>query len=458
MKQGCQAVRGIAGPGLFSLLLVLCFTSRAADSLNWRKDKDSVDADISSWSLVQTLEKIGEATGWEVYLEPGTTRNVSTKFKERPRDKALDFLLGDLGRVLLPQSNGLPARLLVFRSTQKSATQRVSKPRDDPTRHPIPNEIIVTLKPGENIDEIAKKLGAKVIGRNDALRTYRLQFADADAATAARAELAQHPGVEAIDNNYYVRRPETSEGFGLANPAAINLEPKAPTCPDGPTIGLIDTAVQMTGTPYDDLLLPAVHVAGEPALSPDVPAHGTGMAQAIFQALAKTQTRTEWRVRPYDVYGKNESSTTFDLANAVSRAISDGANPINLSLGSGGNSEFLHRIIQSGHRQGVVFIGAAGNEPTTAPTYPGAYPEVIAVTAIGPDGHLAPYANRGDFVDVLAPGQVRMTFNGQTWVTAGTSVSTALVTGLAAGGVNGGCVNGERLRAALQGMIAPVKK
>jgi len=455
MKQGRRAVRDSARLGLFSLLLFLSFAASAADSLNWRKDKNSVDADISSWSLVQTLEKIGEATGWEIYLEPGTKRAISTKFKDRPRDKALDFLLGDLGRVLLPQSNGLPARLLVFRSTQKSATQRVSKKKEDPTKHPIPNEIIVTLKPGENIDEIAKKLGAKVIGRNDALRTYRLQFEDAEAAKSAREELAQHPGVESIDNNFYARRPETSEGFGLANPAALDLDPVAPTCPDGPTIALIDTAVQPTGAAYDALILPSVNVAGPPALPPDVPAHGTSMAQAILQALSKSQSKTEWRLRPYDVYGRNESTTTFDLANAVSRAISDGANPINMSLGSGGDSEFLHRVIQSGYRQGVVFVGAAGNEPTTDPTYPGAYPEVIAVTAADSRGELAPYANRGDFIDVLAPGQVRVTFNGQTWLTTGTSVSTALVTGVAAGGVNGGCVSGEQLRNALKNMIVP---
>jgi hypothetical protein len=345
---------------------------------------------------------------------------------------------------------------LVFRSTQKDATQLVSKPRlkDDPTRHPIPNELIVTLKPGENIDEIAKKLGAKVVGRNDALNTYRLKFESAEAASAARSALAQHPGVESVDNNYHVHRPETSEGFGLLDPAAINLDPVAPTCPDGPTIGLIDTAVQKTGAAYDSLVLPTVQVAGEPSVSSEYPAHGTGMAQAIFQALSKRQSKTEWRLRPYDVYGPNPSTTTFDLASAISRAISDGANPINLSLGSGGDSEFLHRVIKSGHKQGVVFIGAAGNEPTTAPTYPGAYPEVIAVTAAGPDGKIAPYANRGDFVDVLAPGQVRVTYNGQTWITSGTSVSTALVTGIAAGGVNGGCVNGDQLRAALQSLLS----
>ena len=148
------------------------------NSLEWRLKDRKVNADIDSWDLVQTLEKIGEATGWEIFIEPGTKRQVSTTFKNRTPEAALDLLLGDLGRILIPHTNGAPPRLLVFRSNQKEATQMVGKPKEkeDPTKKPIPNELVVTLKPGENIDELARKLGAKVVGRNDALRTYRLQF------------------------------------------------------------------------------------------------------------------------------------------------------------------------------------------------------------------------------------------------------------------------------------------
>ena len=442
------------------LLMAGWHLAGAADSLSWRKDKDSVDADIGSWSLIQTLEKIGEATGWEIYIEPGTKREVSTKFKNRPRDKALDFLLGDLGRVLLPQTNGQPARLLVFRSNKRDATQLVSKPKDkdDPTKIPIPNELVVTLKPGESIEELAKKLGAKITGRSDALNTYRLEFENADAARSARDDLARNPAVESIDSNFNVRRPEDSENFGLANPASLDLDPLKPTCADVPKIGLIDTGVQKSGGAYDSLVLPTVNIAGDPVANAQSPAHGTTMAQTMLQALARKQNKTEWRVQPYDVYGPNQTANTFDVANGIARAIADGANPINLSLGTGGDSSFLHRVIQNGHKQGIVFVGAAGNEPTTTPTYPGAYQEVIAVSSVGADGNLAPYANRGDFVDVLAPGQVRVTYNGQTWVTAGTSVSTAIVSGIAAGSVNGGCVSGDQLRAGLQSMMrAPAR-
>ena len=44
------------------------------------------------------------------------------------------------------------------------------------------------------------------------------------------------------------------------------------------------------------------------------------------------------------------------------------------------------------------------DEPSTIPVYPAAYPDVVAVTAGDKKGNIAPYANRGSFVDVVAPG------------------------------------------------------
>ena len=89
-------------------------------------------------------------------------------------------------------------------------------------------------------------------------------------------------------------------------------------------------------------------------------------------------------------------------------------------------------MIIQGAERGVLFIAAAGNEPTTLPNYPAAYPEVLAVTAGGKTG-LASYANRGDFVDVAAPGSSIIYFGGKAYMVSGTSASTAFVSGLAAG-------------------------
>src|SRR5436190_24319180 len=86
------------------LMAALVIPSGATHSLTWRKDKGTVDADISTCDLIRTLENVAEATGWRILIEPGTRRKVSTKFKDRSPDKALDLLLGDLDRVLLPST------------------------------------------------------------------------------------------------------------------------------------------------------------------------------------------------------------------------------------------------------------------------------------------------------------------------------------------------------------------
>ena len=55
--------------------------------------------------------------------------------------------------------------------------------------------------------------------------------------------------------------------------------------------------------------------------------------------------------------------------------------------------------------RGVLFVAAAGNGgPNAAPSYPAAYEQVIAVTAV--DKNLRGYihANHGDYIDVAAPG------------------------------------------------------
>jgi thermitase len=96
-------------------------------------------------------------------------------------------------------------------------------------------------------------------------------------------------------------------------------------------------------------------------------------------------------------------------------------------------------MIQSSHEQGILFFAAAGNEPVASPTYPAAYPEVIAVTAGTSKGVIAPYANYGDFVDLMAPGSSIVNFNGGSWLIMGTSASTAYASGAAAAMLDQSC-------------------
>ena len=429
---------------VFSLLdsRVPAAVGSGANTFEWRASNNHVSARIQAWTLHQVLVKIATTAGWEVFVEPDIDTVITAEFKDLTVSEALGRLLGELNFALLPQT-GAPAKLFVYRSTVQEATEKIKPPPLSPgeklAKGKIPNELIVTLKPGsrEKIEDLAKRLGAKVVGRIDGVNAYRLQFADASAADTARQTLSGDSDVASVDSNYSIVPPSRIDPLAVSSPLPLNLKPNQTPDPNRVVIGLVDTAVQAQSARIKDYLLPGISVASDSgSAAADSPTHGTAMAETILRGISMTSTSAEGttaRILPVDVYGGNESTSTFDVANGVYTAIKNGATVVNLSLGSDGDSPLLHQMIQEGHAQGVVFVAAAGNTPTTDPTYPAVYTEVIATTAGDKKGNLAAYANRGSFVDVVAPGGSVINFNGLSYLVTGTSAATAYVSGVAAG-------------------------
>jgi hypothetical protein len=442
-----------------ALLLGAGNLQAAGDSLVWHKEQERVDADIKSWELGRLLENVAGATGWQIYLEPNTTHDVSVKFKNLPTGDALRALLGDLSYVVVPRTNG-NARLYVFRTTQRQATQLIHASVKKPAK-PIPNELIVTLKPGSkvNIDELARSLGGKVIGRIDGQNAYRLQFDNEAATQAAREQLAANPDVASVDYNYPVDRPPSVNLSSGNSSPDLQLKPKDSSGNCQLVVGLVDTAVQPLGTNLDAFMLPKIQVAGNYQPDPSQLTHGTAMAETILGALqAKTGGSTSVKIRPVDVYGANESTSTFDVAQGIVQAVNNGANIINLSLGSSGDSQFLRNTIYQVTQQGIPVFAAAGNEPVTTPTYPAAYPGVVAVTASDSTGKIASYANRGSFIDMIAPGDNVVGYNGQSYLVEGTSTSTAFASGMAAGLADSAHACADQAETLLQNSVKPAAK
>jgi hypothetical protein len=435
-----------------AMALLAAVPAWAADTLNWETNRNRVSADIKEGKLIPTLEQIAAATGWQVFLEPGTTCAISAKFDRLPPGEALHLLLRDLNFALVPATNAGP-KLFVFRSSMENATQSVrpANPAGAGSKGKlIPNELIVRLKPGAKIDDLAKLLGAKVIGRIDSLNAYRLQFEDQAAADAARQQMASNPDVASVDSNYSIDRPATPAGAqGSSLPPPPQLQLKPPPSDGRIIVGLVDTALQPLGNGLDSFLLKAISVAGEAQPDPNSPTHGTSMAETILRSLAAmTKGSSSVQILPVDVYGPNAATSTFDVANGIAAAVNGGANPINLSLGSDGDSPFLHSVIQDASSKHIVFIGAAGNQPVTTPFYPAAYPEVMAVTAID-QGQIASYANRGSFVSLGAPGTSIVYYQNQPWVVQGTSASSAFTSGIAAGYMDATHNNASQMQAFL---------
>lgn len=405
-----------------------------AESLEWNTTKSVVTADINSWTLPHLLQQISAQTGWHVYLEPGVTHPVSARFKNLSAGDALRSLIGDLNFALVPATNGV-SQLFVFKTGQQNATQLISPVGTESRRKDIkhvPNELIVTLKPGENIEDLARLVGAKVTGKIDGINAYRLQFPDEASAEAALLTLGSNPAVKSIDYNYIVDAPPKPQTVVSTTVPPVQMKLSPPPADGRVVVGLIDTAIQPMGD-LDQFIIKKLSVAGDAVLDSSVPSHATSMAQSILGAAAVASSgSSSLGIISVNVYGNNATTPIFEVASGIIVAVNNGANIINLSLGSEGDCQFLHNLIQQVTGAGVVVYAAAGNNSSSAPFYPAAYPEVIAVTA-GNQGKLASYANYGAYVSLIAPGSAVVYLNSSAFLVSGTSTATANISGITAG-------------------------
>jgi thermitase len=400
-------------------------TEAGSQDLVWRKNS-TIDAKIESWRLDQLLARISALTGWKVYVEAGLTNPVSVQFKNLAQGEALKLLLGDLNYALVPEAHGA-AKLLVFQNGLDTATKLIAPEAGVRGKNWLPNEILLTLKPGSNtnVQDLVKELGGKIVNHSDDLNAYRLQFDSPEAAQKAREKLADNENVGVHDNYEYTHPggPEIAQGVkpsAAANPSSQAGKPVV--------IALIDTPIQPLDGKMKDAVISTVHLAGDPGALPDAPTHATSMANAIGDETSNA------KIINYDVYGASETTTTWQLYLGMQAAMNATPPPsiINISSGGAGFDPFLEEISEAARQKGILLIGAAGNTPTSTPTYPAASPAFLAITASDGSGNLAPYANRGSFVDMINSGTYYYNFNGATYRSVGTSPAAAGISGQAA--------------------------
>jgi len=441
---------------LFLLLLggvAFARANTATNSLVWQTASDNVSADIQGEALWPLLTDIAHQTGWHIFVEPGIDVRTDVKFSNLPTGAALRKLLGDLNFAFVPKTNEAD-HLYVFATTIRAATQRVNVATTNKAaaqKH-VANELIVKVKPGTDIDALAKLLGAKVIGRDDKLGIYRLQFDDAAATDAALAQLKTNANVEAVDYNYIFDAPPAPQAIANAPVGPPPLKFDAPTDGDpcNPIIGLVDTQVQTLGNGLDQFLMKPISVVGDVAPVTGTITHGSAMAGTIAYALAQSSGgHTSARILPVNVYQSGESTTTYILLQGVVTAVNHGATVINISAGGTSDSPVFDSVIQQYIAQGIIFFASAGNTPVNTPTFPAAIPGVNAVTALGAPGQLASYANYGSFVELALPGTSFVYLGSQAYVVQGTSPAAAYASGIAAGTKTVNCAGWPQIISAM---------
>jgi subtilisin family serine protease len=203
---------------------------------------------------------------------------------------------------------------------------------------------------------------------------------------------------------------------------------------DNVVIAVIDSEIDAM---HPDLagVVTSRYDAGCGASAPD--AHGTGMTGAIASHAHLLGVAPNAKVIAICAFGgaaAQATSSSVNIINGLGYATAQGARIVNMSF-AGPYDKALAQALQVAREKGVLLIGAAGNAgPKSPPLYPGADPNVMAVTATDPDDHLFNGANQGKYITVAAPGVDVLvpSPNEGVQLTTGTSVATAEVSGVAA--------------------------
>jgi hypothetical protein len=293
----------------------------------------------------------------------------------------------------------------------------------------VANQRVIAFASREALEAFLARAGdgIRILGRLDALNALRVGFSDADALAAlldGDEELSMIFPVEIpMPGNVGAQPGATPLGNGLL--AWLGIEGMDPAG-DGVRIAILDTGIFAHSAFGGNLtIIDLVERLAE------INGHGTAVASMILG-----DNRLTPGVAPnasiIDIRIANDFgvSNSWLLAEGILAAVNAGAQIINISLGSNGDSALVRSALAYAQAAGVVVVAAAGNQGLDRVAYPAANPSVIAVGATDANGNHVAFSNSGN-IDVSAPGfGINAAWPGNMAVNVdGTSFSAPIVAG-----------------------------
>ena len=209
--------------------------------------------------------------------------------------------------------------------------------------------------------------------------------------------------------------------------------------------GVIVAVVDSGSGPHPDLaenLLPGRSIIGtvesQDGKDIDASGHGTHVA-GIIAAVANngiggSGVAPNAKILPIQVLDQAGQGDARDVAAGVRFAADNGARVINLSLGGATESSSLTQAITYANDKGVLVVAAAGNGGAAdKPKWPASLDLTLAVTAVDQANNATSFDQRGDYIDLSAPGaNIVSTAKGDYVTLSGTSMAAGFVAGAAA--------------------------
>ena len=174
------------------------------------------------------------------------------------------------------------------------------------------------------------------------------------------------------------------------------------------TVAVIDTGVCMS---HEDLVGRVLSGGYDFVDNDDDPedvfGHGCSVAGIIAantdNAIGIAGFAPNSSILPIRVLGPGGSGSMADVAAGIVYAADNGADIVNLSLGSAVGSQVTEDAVKYAMDKGVTVIASAGNSGGSLPGYPARYEGVVAVGAIDSNGSRSSFSNKGG--DIWAPGR-----------------------------------------------------
>jgi subtilisin family serine protease len=308
----------------------------------------------------------------------------------------------------------------------------------------VADQILVKFKEGtspERADAALARAGVRPEGRIAKTGTRVVAVPPARRA-AALADLSASPAVAYAESDVLLQTLETVPNDARWpdqwGPTKVSA-PRAWDTARGSSsvvVAVLDTGIDFGHQDLGAASIPGYDfINGDPDSADD---HGHGTAVAGV-AAARTNNNLGvagicWTcsLMAVKVLDANGYGSTSAIARGIIWAADHGAQVLNLSLGGPSSTQTLADAAAYAASKGAILVAAAGNNGTSAPFYPAAYPAVVAVGATDAVDQPYSWSNYGSWVEVAAPGcNVAPVRAGGYGGFCGTSSATPIVAGMA---------------------------